>query len=363
MSDAGQAPGASTAPGGGVALRLVREVAQITRNPLPRARMIRTGASIGATFGVWALTGHLEEGVLAAIFSNLLLFLDHAGPLRERLAVVALAATVQIAAGGLGLLVAGSDPLIFTATLALALVAGLVHGSVPGVEMIPRNALITFIACAYLPAVAVRAGAPAALVGTAIALVGIAIDYAIRRGVRGPDLAALRDAAVWPSLRFCLVYGATAILGLMLGKVIGTDRPYWITITILVVMQPDRAAGLRRSLQRLVGTLVGVVAGFVLVGLAPDAYRLPFFLVFVIALPFVWPLGFARNYAIGVAILSVWILTLLDLALPRSLTAELFAARLFDTAIGCALALAAMVLLGARVPRGADAAVAADGGR
>jgi hypothetical protein len=326
-------------------MRLFREVTAVTRNPVPRARMIRTGATLGVTFGVWWISGRLEEAVLAAVFTNLLVFLDHAGPLRERLGVVAAAALIQMAAGALGVLVSGSEPMILVATLGLALVAGLVHGSVPGVEMIPRNALITFIASAYLPVVAVKAGAPAVLVGALIALAGIIFDFLLRRGVRGPDLAALREAAIWPSLRFCLIYGATAILGLLLGKAIGTDRPYWITITILVVMQPDRAAGLRRSIQRLLGTLLGVALGFLIAAAAPEAYRLAVFLVFIFALPFVWPLGFARNYGIGVAILSAWILTLLDFALPRSLASELFLARLFDTAIGCALALAATVLL------------------
>jgi uncharacterized membrane protein YccC len=60
----------------------------------------------------------------------------------------------------------------------------------------------------------------------------------------------------------------------------------------------------------------------------------------VLVLPFVWPLGFARNYAIGVALISTWILLLLDLAwgTPEAARA-LFVPRLADTALGCMLAL------------------------
>lgn len=333
--------------------RFFAEAIAVTGTPAPRARMLRTGLTIGATFGVWALAGRLDEAVLAAVFTNLLLFLDHAGPLRERLGVLLVAGLVQVAAGVFGYFIGGHEALIVGAVLLLAIMAGLVHGSMPGVEMIPRNALITFIVCAYFPPEAVLAGGVGAASGIAFALCGIVIDWTIRRGVRGPDLAALREAAVWPSLPYCLVYGGAAVLGLLLGDLMGTDRPYWITITVLVVMQPDRNAGLRRSVQRLVGTLAGVGVGFAVAGAMPEGHRVPFLLPLVFIIPFFWPLGFVRNYAIGVAILSTWILVLLALALPRAMTFELFAARLLDTAIGCTLALGATLLLGLRGPEAA----------
>ena len=336
----------SGALAGGRVGRFFAEAIAITDAPLPRARMLRTGLTMAAVFGFWAVLGRLDEAVLAAVFTNLLLFLDHPGPLRERLLVLVTAALVQAAGGALGFLLAGHGTLIVIAALLLAILAGLVHNAVPGVESIPRNALITFVVAAYFPPEIVRAGAIGAASGVALAVCGIVIDWAIRREARGPDLAALAEAAVWPSRLYGIVYGVAAIFGMLLGYAVGTERPYWITITVLLVMQPDRRAGLRRSLQRFVGTVAGVGAGFAIAAAAPEAHRLGFLLPLVFILPFFWPLGFARNFSIGVAIISVWILILLALALPRAMTFELFAARLLDTAIGCALALVATLVLG-----------------
>ena len=54
-----------------------------------------------------------------------------------------------------------------------------------------------------------------------------------------------------------------------------------------------------------------------------------------------WPFGFERNYALGVAILSAWVLLLLDATLPSGdVATPLFLARLSNTSIGCAVALA-----------------------
>ena len=111
-------------------------------------------------------------------------------------------------------------------------------------------------------------------------------------------------------------------------------------MTTLFVMQPDRRANTVRVLQRFLGTLFGVIGAFALVRLMPTAHRTQGLLGLIVILPFVWPLGFDRNYALGVAILSAWVLILIDATLPPSaLIPPLFMARLSDTAMGCAIAL------------------------
>lgn len=329
--------------------RLLRDAVAVADTPWPVARMLQTGGSLAAAFGSFAVLGALDLAVLCAIFTNLLLFTDQAGPFRERVAVVVSAAAAMGLAGALGVAFAGSEPFILLAILTIAIGAGLVHSSLPGVEMIPRQSLICFVISAYLPQVTGTAFV-CGLVGTGYALAGIALHSALRQGIAGPHLAEARARVIWPGLRFGLSYGMMAALGLLSGSMVDASRPYWVTITLLVVMQPGRRASAVRALQRFLGTLDGVVVAFLLaVILAGPTWR-PVLIVGVLLIPFLWPLGFARNYGLGVAVISTWILLLLDLVLPGADDAhQLFAVRLWDTAAGCALAVLGTVL--ANLPR------------
>ncbi|MGO9006793.1 MAG: FUSC family protein [Beijerinckiaceae bacterium] len=150
------------------------------------------------------------------------------------------------------------------------------------------------------------------------------------------------------------LYGAAAVGGLALGYVIGDVKPYWVTITTLVVMQPGRRANILRATQRFLGTMSRVIAAYILAVMTAGAWQREFLIGFAIAAPFLWHLAFARNYALGVAVLSFWILVLLDLAAPPEIRATtLFMSRLVDTAIGCALALAANLLIEEQTKRAA----------
>jgi len=111
-------------------------------------------------------------------------------------------------------------------------------------------------------------------------------------------------------------------------------------------MQPDRRAATLRVLQRFGGTTGGVVVAYSVATLTPAFMRDQILFVSAFTLPFIWPLGFARNYGFGVILISIWILLLLDMALPADETiGALFTARLSDTAAGCALALFGNLLL------------------
>jgi len=320
----------------------VRASMAMVRGPWPRARMLRSGGSIGIAFLVFAMPGSIEAAVFCALYTNLLVLTDQGGTLRTRLVVLLLAAASMTAAGALGALLAGSQPLILVATFALAVFAGLLHSSMPGVEMVPRNALICFVVGAYIP-IANGPTISAIGIGSLCALAGILAEHA-RWGA--PAGATAGTAVSYPGPRFSAVFGTVAVCGLLLGQVLGTARPYWVTITTLVVMQPDRRAATLRVLQRFGGTTGGVVLAYVTAILTPAFMRNEILLVLALVLPFIWPLSFARNYGLGVIIISTWILLLLDMALPSDETiGSLFAARLADTAAGCALALLGNLLL------------------
>ena len=317
----------------------LRSVAALRRGPVPRSAMLRSGGAINVGFLIFLAAGQLEAAIVCAVFTNFLCLCDRATPLATRIGVQILGALLSTAAGATGALVAGNDALVLVTTFALALFAGFVHGTTPGVEAIPRYAIVCFIIAAFLP-VARPETLIAIGVATAVAVTTVLLDHHIRHGRRGLYVRHVRASVAYPGPRFSVIFGAAAVTGLALGMFWGQLRPYWVAVTTLLVMQPDRRANTVRVVQRFLGTLCGVVLAFVIVRSTPFAARERVLLMLIVTLPFCWPLGYERNYALGTAILSTWVLVLIDTALPRAeLVAPLFLARLADTSLGCAVAL------------------------
>jgi uncharacterized membrane protein YccC len=331
--------------------RSLRSIAQVTPGPPPLARMLRSGLSVAASFGLFAALGDLRAGVLAAGTANLLIFIDQGGSLGVRFGVLAIGAACLIGAGAAGAALAGSHVLLLATALAIATTAGLIHSPYAGANIIPRQAAIALLVGAYIPQIDPSALLPAAA-GSGMVLAGLLVEHLVGHGAP----AAPRPPNP-PSLRFAIVYGFVAILGLLFADLLGAARPFWVTITTLIVMQPGRAASVKRALERFAGTIAGVVAAFLLAALAARWGGHALFIAALLVLPFWWPLGLARNPAVGVALISAWVLLLLDLSLPSPAgSAALFLARLGDTAIGCLLA-----VVGTAVASGPDEEATAAG--
>ncbi|MCW2619967.1 MAG: conserved rane protein of unknown function, partial [Modestobacter sp.] len=112
------------------------------------------------------------------------------------------------------------------------------------------------------------------------------------------------------------------------------ERPYWVLLTVAIVLKPDYGSVFTRAVQRGAGTVLGVLLGSLLLTFLPrDAWVLLPMAVAAGTLP--W----ARNVNFG--LFSVFqtplIILLLDLATPSG--AELVGARLVDTLIGCGIVL------------------------
>jgi uncharacterized membrane protein YccC len=112
------------------------------------------------------------------------------------------------------------------------------------------------------------------------------------------------------------------------------ERPYWVLLTVAIVLKPDYGSVFTRAVQRGAGTVLGVLIGSLLLAFLPrDAWVLLPMAVAAGALP--W----ARNGNFG--LFSVFqtplIILLLDLATPSG--AQLVGARLVDTLIGCGIVL------------------------
>jgi uncharacterized membrane protein YccC len=112
------------------------------------------------------------------------------------------------------------------------------------------------------------------------------------------------------------------------------DRPYWVLLTVAIVLKPDFGSVFTRAVQRGVGTLLGVLLGSLLLTFLPrDAWVLVAMALAAGAMP--W--ARAANFGLFSVFQTPLIILLLDLAVPSG--AGLVAARLVDTLIGCGIVL------------------------
>jgi uncharacterized membrane protein YccC len=119
----------------------------------------------------------------------------------------------------------------------------------------------------------------------------------------------------------------------LVSEVLPLQRSYWVPLTVAIVLKPDLGSVFARALQRGIGTVVGAVAGAVLLVLVHGAWLLIPFGILAALLPF----GRSRNYGLLSTFLTPLVVVLIDLLGPAGW--RLAEDRLIDTLIGCAIVL------------------------
>jgi uncharacterized membrane protein YccC len=130
-------------------------------------------------------------------------------------------------------------------------------------------------------------------------------------------------------LRLMVCMGVAGVVS----EVLPLQRSYWVLLTVAIVLKPDYGSVFARALQRGIGTIVGAVAGAVLLVLVHGTWLLIPFGVLAALLPY----GRNRNYGLLATFLTPLVVVLIDLLNPGSW--QLAGARLVDTLIGCGIVL------------------------
>ncbi len=143
-----------------------------------------------------------------------------------------------------------------------------------------------------------------------------------------------------PILRFALRLAVACVFAFCLGRILPLGKySYWIMLTVVVIMKPAYSITRQRNKQRLIGTLIGVGMGLLLLALIHNTVVL-----LIIALVFL--LGFftfARSrYALSVMFITPMVMLCLHIYSGRQTLFIL--ERVYDTLIGCGIALAASYL-------------------
>lgn len=140
---------------------------------------------------------------------------------------------------------------------------------------------------------------------------------------------------------YALTYAAAVCLTLLLDQLAPIERGYWMVITVLLMMRPTRRESFQRVLQRIVGSLLGIIVGlpFILIHF-PIAVYVMSAAVFAATVPIVWK----RNYWMVSLCVTVFVICLLEVATGGTLEASITYARLRSTIYGSAISMVMIFL-------------------
>jgi uncharacterized membrane protein YccC len=143
--------------------------------------------------------------------------------------------------------------------------------------------------------------------------------------------------------RYPLVYSVGIVGGLLLGVVLGTGKPYWVAITIMMTMRPDASLNLIRSVQRIGGTLIGVAIAGIIVHFIHELWWIT---LVVLLLGLTLPHGIPMNYGLHCTLIALFVLLLFITASVQygNDDSGLLRERVYDVILGCVIALIGTVL-------------------
>ena len=138
------------------------------------------------------------------------------------------------------------------------------------------------------------------------------------------------------SLRVAIVM----LIGFVISRSLEFSHSYWILLTILVISKPGFSLTKQRNSERLIGTVIGAVVGMVVLTFIADKNTL--FMILLVCM--IGAYSFQRkNYVVSVLFMTPYILILFDFLGMGGLS--LAKERIFDTLIGCGIALIASYVL------------------
>lgn len=137
--------------------------------------------------------------------------------------------------------------------------------------------------------------------------------------------------------RHSLRLAVTVMIGYALGSIFPFQNPYWILLTIIVIMRPNYGLTKSRAKDRIVGTIIGGVIATVMVFLIQNPYVYGALGVVSLVISFSLIQKRSRSSAAFITLSVVFVFAILE---PDVLTVIKF--RILDTLVGAVLSYAAM---------------------
>lgn len=321
---------------------------------------VRTAASAVLPLVVGQVLGHPAAWLLAGLGGLYLSVTDKEGSTLRSLLVAALVNGAALLAG---MLAGGSAPLSIGLMFAWALLAGMTGAYGEVASQIGFISTIAFATSLGSPAgLEVGAGRAAAFV--AGGLWGAALTLLLRhfhkhtsepsetpeaarrevedcgagRGLVGTFTANFTFRSI--IFRHALRLAVASAAAVALYKALKLERGYWLIITVLVIVKPVFADTRKRTLERVLGSVVGGAAAALLAAGVHNVIALNLLLVVFSVLAYS---HVRHNYSLFVVFLTPFVVLMIETVQPTDWRIAL--TRIFDTLLGGAIALTVSYLL------------------
>ncbi|EPZ46297.1 hypothetical protein N007_07315 [Alicyclobacillus acidoterrestris ATCC 49025] len=137
--------------------------------------------------------------------------------------------------------------------------------------------------------------------------------------------------------------GVAVLVSVFVAWVLGDPRPYWVPLTCASVLQGATVlASVHRTLQRALGTTVGILIAGGILWLRPT---IALAVVAIVALQLIVELLVGRNYGAAVVFITPLPILLIELGQWGVSPVSVIEARFFDTVVGCVIGLWASLTL------------------
>ena len=135
-----------------------------------------------------------------------------------------------------------------------------------------------------------------------------------------------------------IVIGAFVGISLALAQALDLDKPYWVPVSCLAVIQGSSLRAVwNKQLQRIIGTVLGLVVAFGLLKLPLDKWSIS---IAIMALTLVIEFTIVRHYALATIFITPLTILLAEAAtLGHAPVWPLIQARFIDTVLGCLIGL------------------------
>ncbi len=293
--------------------------------------------------------GQAGAAIFGALTGYLLAINDHLGPLKKRWLIVTFTFAFLITGIALGLLLSAHALEYQLCLFTLVYFVGLFGGEGAELESATIFLVLAMILAGHahsVPRGLVPVIFPYCLLSYLLMMAGIPALMLLRKRPSNTfvkfseplrKLANANGEAHIHAASFTLM----AFMSIWLAQTFHFSRGYWITVTTLLVMRPDRTRSLYKTIQRLFGTALGVLLCELII---VTAYNPGILLLSIAICALAVPFTLLRNYILASFFITIFVLLLLELATARDLYTPFV--RLEATAIGCGLSVMGALLSG-----------------
>lgn len=328
--------------------RTVRDVAELNEGPWRWALGVETAVAIGVPMALFIFTGHPSYGLIASLGGFTVMYaVSHT--LRDRLRALPFVGIGLIIASALGVLCAMNEWMTAVCLVVVTVVSAiLTFGTGLGP---PGPVLFVLVAAvsAQLAAPLRSSGASMdpyripLLVATGVALACAVIVLLsalpfLKKEPPGDDIAPLsfrvRLDQEMRMVTIRLIVGV--IIAILVSKQLGIHRSYWVIVAAAAILQagPTRRLTTVRAIQRVLGTLLGVVLFELIHYFGPAGLWV---VLLIMLLQFATQVVIARNYVLGLFFITP--LALVNSTIGQANASITVRERVIDTLLGAAIAL------------------------